>query len=92
MIQLLYPDGSFEERSFSGGTKNGPAKMTGANGDIFEFQYVGGVMEGESRYSWPSGQWEEALYQGGVKQGPGLEVSATGDRETRTWSQGVLQG
>ena len=88
----MYPDGSFEERTFSDGAKNGPAKMTGVNGDVFEFQYVAGVMEGGSRYSWPTGQWEEALYRGGVKQGPGLEVSATGDREERTWCEGVLQG
>ena len=90
--KLLYPDGSYEERSFNDGAKNGPAKMIGNNGDVFEFQYKDNVIDGPSKYTWASGQYEEAVYVGGVKHGPGLEVSDTGDTETRTWDSGQLQG
>ena len=56
ILQLLYPDGSYEEREFSGGAKNGPAKMIGKNGDLFEFQYKDNVMDGPSVYKWPHGK------------------------------------
>ena len=89
---MLYPDGSYEERSFNDGAKNGPAKLIGINGDIFEFNYKDNLIDGQSMYRWPNGQYEEAVYVNGVKHGEGVEVSENGDKETRTWVSGVLEG
>ena len=73
--KLMYPDGSYEERNFSDGEKNGAAKMVGASGDIFIFSYERNEMVGPSKYTWTNGQVEEATFIAGVKQGEGVEVS-----------------
>ena len=37
--KLMTVDGSYEERVYSDGQKNGEAKLVGAQGDIFTFTY-----------------------------------------------------
>ena len=45
-VILLHSLGSVEERLFSNGQKNGPAIIKFPNGEIFEFNYKDGEMEG----------------------------------------------
>ena len=47
---VSYASGKVEKRNYTKGELHGPATISWSTGDVFEFSYRAGTMEGEDKY------------------------------------------
>lgn len=85
---LHYASGKVEKRNYTKGELHGPATISWSTGDVFEFSYRAGTMEGEDKYF--STKLIFSLFT--VHAGNAVFHSHTGLSEERSYVDGVCHG